>query len=137
MSHFEKLQFCNISFLFSFFLFFEQTSQFDAFTNADDLSQIGTVYSTKEMNNTANAELNVRALPTIVWSEMKDTDKWQCYDHFQPFFGTCIFIFHKTQVQMVILRCFTCLDIDHFKNYDTKCKFIHFWFFVIMYKIKH
>ena len=23
---------------------------------------------------------------TIVWLEMKDTDKWQCYDHFRPFF---------------------------------------------------
>ena len=23
---------------------------------------------------------------SIVWSEMKHTDKWQCYDHFRPFF---------------------------------------------------
>ena len=30
-------------------------------------------------HNTANCY-------NIVWSEMKDTDKWQCYNHFRPFF---------------------------------------------------
>ena len=73
----------------------------------------------------------------IVWSEMKDTDKWQCYDHFRPFFAICMFIFHKTEVQTVILRCLTGLNSDWFKNYDTKCKYFHFHFFVILYKIKH
>ena len=43
---------------FSFWIY--QTSQFDAFTNADDLSQIGTLKSAP-MNNIAAAELNVRA----------------------------------------------------------------------------
>ena len=31
----------------------------------------------------------------IVWSEMKDTDKWQCYDHFRPFF--CHMYVHLSQ----------------------------------------
>ena len=29
--------------------------------------------------------LDLLHTPAIVWSEMKDTDKWQCYDHFRPF----------------------------------------------------
>ena len=31
-------------------------------------------------------QLPARKYLPIVWSEMKDTDKWQCYDHFRPFF---------------------------------------------------
>ena len=31
----------------------------------------------------------------IVWSEMKDTDKWQCYEHFRPFF--CHMYVHLSQ----------------------------------------
>ena len=66
---------------------------------------------------------NWRAIFLIVWLEMKDTDKWKCYDHFRPFFVICMFIFHKTEFQTVILRSLTGLDSDWFKNYDTKCKY--------------
>ena len=41
------------------------------------------------------------------------------------FFAICKFIFHKTEVQTVILRCFTGINSDWFKSYDTKRNF-HF-----------
>ena len=37
-----------------------------------------------------------------------------------------IHIFYKTEVQTVILRCLTCLNLNWFKNYDSKCKFDSF-----------
>ena len=49
----------------------------------------------------------------------------------------CMFNFHKTEVQTVILMCLTGLNSDWFKSYDTKRKYFHFHFFVILYKIKH
>ena len=33
-----------------------------------------------------------------------------------------MFIFHKTEVQTVILKCLTSLNTNWFKSYDTKCK---------------
>ena len=49
---------------------------------------------------------------------MKDTDKWQFYDHFWPFLAICMFIFHKTDIQTVISMCLTGLNSDWFKSYD-------------------
>ena len=40
-------------------------------------------------------------------------------DHF---FTNCMFIFHKTEVQTVILRCLMSLNLNWFKSYDTKYK---------------
>ena len=37
-------------------------------------------------------------------------------------------IFHKTEVQMVILRCWTGLYLNWFKCYDTKCHYFNFRF---------
>ena len=37
------------------------------------------------------------------------------------FFAICIFIFHKTEVQTVILRCLMGLDLNWFKSYGLKC----------------
>ena len=37
------------------------------------------------------------------------------------FFAMCIFIFHKTEVHTVILRCWTGLNLDWFKNYGLRC----------------
>ena len=45
------------------------------------------------------------------------TDKWPFYNHIWPFFANCMCIFHKTEVQTVILRC---LNINWYKSYDTK-----------------
>ena len=48
------------------------------------------------------------------------------YAHFATIpgnvFANYIDIFHKTVVQMVILRCLTCLYLNWFKRYDTKCQ---------------
>ena len=49
------------------------------------------------------------------------------FNHFWPFFWqllTFLSIFHKTEVQTVILRCWTGLYLNWFKSYDTKCKYI-------------
>ena len=39
-----------------------------------------------------------------------------------------------TEVQMVILWCWTGLNLNWFKSYDTKCKYIHFSCFAILWK---
>ena len=38
------------------------------------------------------------------------TDKWPFYDHIWPFFANYMLIFHKTEVQTVILKCLTSLN---------------------------
>ena len=40
-----------------------------------------------------------------------------------------MFIFHKTEVLTVILRCLTGLTYYWFKSYDTKRKYFYFFFF--------
>ena len=52
------------------------------------------------------------------------------------FFASNKIIFHKTEVQKIILRCLTGLNSDMFNSYDTKCNYFHFCFFAILYK-KH
>ena len=42
------------------------------------------------------------------------------------FFATYMIIFHKTEVQTVILRCLTRLNLIWFTSYDTNCKYFHF-----------
>ena len=38
------------------------------------------------------------------------------------FFANYINIFHKNEVQTVILRCFTVINLDWFKLYGLRCK---------------
>ena len=38
------------------------------------------------------------------------------------YFDNYLYIFHKTKLQTVILRCWTDLNHNWFKSYDTKCK---------------
>ena len=54
--------------------------------------------------------------------------------HFTPisghFFGTYISIFHKTEIQTVILRCLVCKNCSWIKSYNTmlvKIFFFHAW----------
>ena len=47
--------------------------------------------------------------------------KWPCYHNFWPFFAICMFIFHRTEVQTVILRCLTDLNLNWFKSYGLRC----------------
>ena len=49
---------------------------------------------------------------SIDCSEMKEYDKWPFYDHFRPFFGNYMTIFHKTEVQTVNMRSLTVLNFD-------------------------
>ena len=55
------------------------------------------------------------------WFEINVPHKWPLYDHFCPFFCH-MFIFHKTEVQTVILRCLTNLHLDWFKSYGLRCR---------------
>ena len=50
------------------------------------------------------------------------TDKWPFYDHAWPFFTKYMVIFHKTEIQTVILRCLTSLNLNWFQRYDEKRK---------------
>ena len=58
------------------------------------------------------------------------TDKWTFYYHIWPFFANCMVIFHKNEIQTVILRCLMSLNLNWFKSYDTKYKYFHFFFFL-------
>ena len=40
------------------------------------------------------------------------------YDHFWPFFGNYINIFHKTEIQTVILRCLVSQNLNWIKSYN-------------------
>ena len=54
----------NLFVMLIIFPFFEQTSQLDAFTNADQLSQIGIPYGvTSKKAQIQDAEANVRLFP--------------------------------------------------------------------------
>ena len=57
-----------------------------------------------------------------VWQTPKKitTDRWPCNDHTWPFLPTAIF--QITEIQMVILRCLTSLNLNWYKSYDTKCR---------------
>ena len=61
--------------------------------------------------------VQVRQTPKII-----TTDRWPCAYHTWPFFANCIFIFQKTEIQTVILRCLTSLNLNWYKSYDTKCR---------------
>ena len=50
------------------------------------------------------------------------TDKWTFYYHIWPFFANCMVIFHKNEIQTVILRCFRSLNLNWYNSYDTKRK---------------
>ena len=50
------------------------------------------------------------------------------------FFAKYMSIFHKTEVQTVILVYLKGLKSDWFKGYNTKCIYFHFCFFAILYK---
>ena len=53
------------------------------------------------------------------------------------FFANYMIVFHKTEVQKIILRCLMGLNSNWFNSYDTKHKYFHFRFFAILYKNTH
>ena len=50
------------------------------------------------------------------------TDKWTFYYHIWPFFTNCMVIFHKNEIQTIILRCFRSLNLNWYYSYDPKQK---------------
>ena len=50
------------------------------------------------------------------------TDKWLFYNHIRSFLANYMFIFHKTEIQTVILRCLMSLNLNWYKSYGTKRK---------------
>ena len=48
------------------------------------------------------------------------TAMWPFYNHIRPFFH--MFIFYKTEIQTVALRCLISLNLNWYKSYDTKRK---------------
>ena len=65
------------------------------------------------------------------------TDKWTFYYRIWPFFANCMVIFHKNEIQTVILRCLRIININCYKSYDTKRKYFHFCFFCNLVQKKH
>ena len=65
---------------------------------------------------------------------MNNNNEWLFYYYFWSNYANCIFIFHKADVQTVILMCLTGIKPDWFKGYDAKCKYFHFHFFAILFK---
>ena len=65
---------------------------------------------------------NLRLKASSSNSQKIATDKRPFYDHIWPFFANYMFIFHKTEVQTVILKYLTSLNPNWFKSYDTKRK---------------
>ena len=49
------------------------------------------------------------------------------------FFANYKNMFYQTEVQMVILVCWTSFNCKWFKSYDKKRKYFHFYFFAILY----
>ena len=77
-----------------------------------------------------------RPFECLVNSKNVATDKWPFYDHVWPFFAKYMVIFHKTEIQTVILRCLTSLNLNWFQRYDEKHKKsknenLHFFMYVI------
>ena len=50
------------------------------------------------------------------------TDKWSFYNHIWLFLSSCMFSFHKNEIQTVILRCLRSLNLNWYNSYDTKQK---------------
>ena len=44
------------------------------------------------------------------------------YDHFWPFFANCIVIFHKSEVQTVVLRRYNRSTFFWFRHYGLRCR---------------
>ena len=50
------------------------------------------------------------------------TDRWSFLDHIWPFFANYMFVFYKTEIQTIILRCLMSLNLNWYKSYDTNEK---------------
>ena len=85
--------------------------------------------------NSYGLRCNLKLRASLVNSQKLATDKWKIYDHIWPFFANYMFIFHKIEIQTVILRCLTSLNLNWYKSYDTKRKNTKKLKCVFLYKI--
>ena len=46
------------------------------------------------------------------------------YDHIWPFFAIYMLIFHKTEIQTIIMRYLMSLNLNWYKSYDRICVFV-------------
>ena len=69
-----------------------------------------------------NLKCSLRHRASLVNSHKIATDKSPFLDHIWPCLANYMFIFHKTEIQTVILRCLTSLNLNWYKSYDTKPK---------------
>ena len=65
---------------------------------------------------------NLRPRASSVNSQKIATDKWPFYDQIWPFFANHMVIFHKTEIQTVILRCLISLNLNWYKSCVKKHK---------------
>ena len=65
---------------------------------------------------------NMKPRASLVNSPKIATDKWPFCDRIWPFFANHMIIFHKTEIQTVILMCLMSLNLNWYKSYDTKRK---------------
>ena len=63
---------------------------------------------------------NLRLRASSANSQKIATDRWPCNDYTWPFYAKYMLIFHKTEIQTVILWCLTSLNLNWYKSYDTK-----------------
>ena len=77
--------------------------------NLDWVKSYGLRCSLRHRANSANSQKIV-------------TDKWSFLDRTWPFFANYIFVFHKTEIQTVILRCLVNLNLNWYKSFDKKQK---------------
>ena len=56
-----------------------------------------------------------------LWFTMNVNYLFLCFSISGHFFASCMFIFHKTEIQMVILRCLTVLNLNWLKSYGLRC----------------
>ena len=62
--------------------------------------------------------------------------KWPFYSHFWSFFGNYIKIFHKIEIQTVILTCLVCKNLNWIKSYNIRLIKIFFFSYLKMHHFR-
>ena len=72
--------------------------------------------------NSYGLRCNLKLRASSVNSQKIATDKWKIYEHIWPFLANYMLIFHKIEIQTVILTYLSSLNLNWYKSYDTKRK---------------
>ena len=87
-------------------------------TNKQTNNKLYDLYISNELTGTYFATLNCKIYSDRKWKILINNYCRTLYGHF---FAICMFIFHKTEVQTVILRCWMGLNLNWFKSYGLRC----------------